>query len=222
MAIRDQGTDWLIPNTRADGNVCTKCLPLIIHPPWADLIFGSISQDTGKLQHLLWVEETRRGEEWGSSSCFTVSCCHGGSPQGQIAVLLLHSRGMFFKERFISWANILHGPPLATVITCRVCWDAFFSPPCQDTGPCKDAGIFWNSHWGKAAFLLEVPARGSRNGGWGPKYKQNTFYLYSTVLTLTKEMLVVFVVVLPHAFCVLSPVHSIGHCPCAHQKCFSI
>lgn len=35
----------------------------------------------------------------------------------------------FCRERF-SWANILHGLPLATVITCRVCWDAFFSLPC--------------------------------------------------------------------------------------------
>ena len=70
--------------------------------------------------------------------------------------------------------------------------------------------------------MLEGPAGGSRNGGWGPKYKQNIFYLYSTALTLKKEMLMVSVVVLSRAFCVLSPVHRVGHSPRADQKHFSI
>ena len=81
------------------GNVCTKRLPLIIHPPQADLIFSSISQDTEKLQSPLWVEETGKGEERGSTSYFTVTYCHGGSQQGQIAVLLLHFRGILLQGK---------------------------------------------------------------------------------------------------------------------------
>lgn len=42
------------------------------------------------------------------------------------------------KERFISWANILHGPPLPAVTTSGLCWDVFvFSPPVKTLVPVR-------------------------------------------------------------------------------------
>lgn len=65
-----------------------------------------------------------------------------------------------------------------------------------------------------ANVAIRDQAGGSRNGGWAPKYTQNRFYLYSTAPTLKKEVLIVSVVVLPYAFCVLSPMHSWPLSPC--------
>lgn len=144
-------------------NVGTKQVPLIVHPAQADLVFGSTSQDSGKLQSPLWAEEMGRGEERGSTSCFTVSCCHGGSWQGQIAVLLLRSQGILLQGKIyelgkhFTWASSGSSNHKWALLGC------FFLPLLRH---CSLWGYWCNFTLRKGS--VHVGGTG-RNGGWGPK-----------------------------------------------------